>query len=108
MDGIGERSMPGVILRHTLVGHTDYVQDVALDSTGDVLASGSKDNTIKLWDTTTGLLLNTIEEHHTIMTVTFDPKGQILDSGSTDKTVKLWEVTTGNLLHILEGHQDQI
>ena len=47
---------------HTLQGHTDYVLSVCrLDSR--ILASGSRDNTLKIWDFTTGQCMHTLQGH---------------------------------------------
>ncbi|KAF5860979.1 hypothetical protein ETB97_000889, partial [Aspergillus alliaceus] len=72
---------------------------------GKQLASGSHDNTIKLWDPTTGELRQTLEGHSGwVLSVTFSPDGKQLASGSSDKTIKLWDPTTGELRQTLEGH----
>jgi WD40 repeat protein len=49
--------------QQTLEGHLDLVQSVAFSSDGQTLASGSSDNTIKLWDTKTGKELQTLTGH---------------------------------------------
>jgi WD40 repeat protein len=41
----------------TLEGHSDWVRSVAFSPDGQLLASGSDDKTIKLWDPTTGVRL---------------------------------------------------
>lgn len=48
---------------HTLQGHTDWIQSVALCPGGKILASGSHDQTIKLWNTNNGQLLRTLQGH---------------------------------------------
>ena len=50
-------------LVHTLTGHTRAVVCVQYSPDGSVLASASGDNTCKLWDSTTGQLLQTLEGH---------------------------------------------
>ncbi len=55
-----------------------------------LLASGSRDNTIKLWNAGTGENLRTLTGHRSfIRSVSFDREG-LLASGSDDCTIKLW------------------
>ena len=46
-----------------LMGHTDYVTCLAVLLDGVSLASGSEDKTVKVWNTTTGDCLRTLEGH---------------------------------------------
>jgi len=62
-----------------------------------MLASGSDDRTVKLWDVANGKLLRTLAGHeNVVLSVTFDQSGYMLASGSSDKTVMLWHVDSGN------------
>jgi WD40 repeat protein len=95
----------GISLEKTLTGHSSFVYSVAYSPDGQTLASGSRDNTIKLWDVKTGNLLQTLEGHSSfVYSVAYSPDGQTLASGSFDKTIKLWNVNTGKLLQTLTGH----
>ena len=47
----------------TLEGHTDWVRSVAFSHDGRRLASGSDDDTVRIWDTETGALQQTLEGH---------------------------------------------
>ena len=74
-----------------LKGHTGDVTSVSFSPDGQMLASGSVDKTVRVWDVNTGVLLNTLIGHTDMVTsVSFSPDGQMLTSGSWDKTVILW------------------
>ncbi|KAJ5348532.1 G-protein beta WD- 40 repeats containing protein [Penicillium brevicompactum] len=93
----------------TLEGHSDAVDLVVFSPDGTQIASGSSDNTIKLWDTTTGDLQKTLEGHSAeIIAVIFSPDSKRIVSGSDDNTIKLWDNTTGDLQKTLEGHSDTL
>ena len=50
---------------HTLEGHTEYVQTIAFHPNSKTLASGSTDNTVKIWSVTTGQCLAMLNQHKT-------------------------------------------
>jgi WD40 repeat protein len=58
-----------------------------------LLASGSADNTVRLWRVSDGALLRTLEGHTgSVASAAFSPDGRLLASGSIDGTVRLWGV----------------
>jgi hypothetical protein len=74
-----------------------------------LLASGSGDNTVKLWDLATGAGLRTLTGHiGSVDAVAFSPDGKQLASGSSDDTVKLWDPATGAGLRTLAGHNSSV
>jgi len=86
-------------------GHAGAVGSVAFSPDGQTLASGSYDNTIKLWRVSDGTLLRTLTGHRdSVLSVAFSPDGQTLASGSWDRTITLWRVSDGRLLRTLTGH----
>ncbi len=90
---------------HTLTGHSRWVTAVAISADGNTIASGGLDDSIKVWDRSTGELLQTLTGHHKpINCLSISPDGQTLVSGSDDDTVRLWHLASGNLLRSLTGH----
>ena len=75
---------------------------VAFSPDAQLLASGSWDNTIKLWEVSTGNTLRTLRGHKDlVLSIALSPNGLLLASGSADNTIKLWEVSTGKALQTL-------
>ncbi len=76
-----------------LQGHSLSVNSVAFSPDGKYLASGSWDNTVKLWSLESRKEVTTLQGHSSdVYSVAFSPHSKYLASGSKDKTVKLWRV----------------
>ena len=59
-----------------------------------LLASGSADKTVRIWDLATGQETGTLVGHSDwVRDVSFSPDGRRLASASHDGTVKIWDVT---------------
>ncbi|KAL0092798.1 quinon protein alcohol dehydrogenase-like superfamily [Phycomyces blakesleeanus] len=72
-----------------------------------ILMSGSLDNTIKIWDMTTGVCLRTLFGHvEGVWGLAYD-KLRIV-SGSHDKTIRIWDTESGRCMHPLEGHNGPV
>ncbi len=82
-----------------LKGHTNAVSSICISPDGKILASGSNDQTIKLWsiESESGKEISTLKGHtNRVISVKFSPDGKILASGSQDKNIILWDIATRN------------
>jgi len=99
-------------LHHTFwYSASDDVQHVAFSRYGDMLATGSDDNTIRLWDVASQRVLGQSLQGHTkwIADIAFSVDGKILASGSDDNTVRLWDVVNQQALgNPLRGHGSDV
>ena len=96
-------------LLHTLNGHDHGVCSVAFSHDSAWLASASRDNTIKIWDTNSGECLETLKGHSNwVRAVAFSYDLTQLVSASDDNTIKIWDTKNGECLQTLKGHSGWI
>jgi len=94
-----------------LVGHRHTVTALAVTPDGALLASGSRDGTVRLWALPTGTPRAVLEGHSprwSIWAAAISPDGKTLASASDDLTVRLWELPSGRPGRVLRGHSESI
>jgi WD40 repeat protein len=86
-------------------GHAAAVWAVAVSPDGRLLASASRDHTIRIWGLNTGRMTGVLAGHTgAVRAVAFNPDGTRVATGSLDGTVRVWDVLDGKLLHTLGNH----
>ncbi|KAG1142374.1 hypothetical protein G6F37_011571 [Rhizopus arrhizus] len=72
-----------------------------------IIISGSLDNTVKVWDMTTGNCIRTLFGHvEGVWSLAYDTLRIV--SGSHDSTVRVWDLANGRCMHALEGHSGPV
>lgn len=90
-------------------GHENNVWSLAFSIDGSVLASGSEDQTIRLWQVDTGQCISIFTGHtDCIRSVVIHPDGQRLISAGEDRTWRIWNLQTGDCLQAIKGHEQGI
>ncbi len=102
----------------TLSGHTDDVKSITFSTDSRTLASGSQDETIRLWDIETGSSKVLTDpnwkdgyqryEVRVTSTLAFSPDGQTLASGMMLGDIHLWKTGTGTKKKTLRGHSQRV
>lgn len=113
--------------RHQLVGneadlkkrqraHSNDVTCVAFSPDGRWIASGSLDDTIKIWDAVTGAEKVILQhsgslyrsDQKGVMSIAFTPDGRTLASASNDIVIKLWDLSRQEQVATLRGHSKSV
>ena len=82
----------------TIEAHCGSGNSLAFSPDGKILANGSNDRSVMLWDVRTGKHLGTLKEHQGFVgSVAFSPDGKTLASGSVDGTVLLWDLAVDTM-----------
>ncbi|KAL2916567.1 hypothetical protein HK105_204000 [Polyrhizophydium stewartii] len=96
-----------LLLVHEMKGHKGDIYCLVLLDGGARLASGSSDQTIKIWNTRGGQCVTTLKGHSQAVTC-LKHAGGCLFSGSLDRTIRRWDVATGACLQVMAGHMEWI
>ncbi len=82
---------------------------VAHSPKGGWIATGAKDNTVRIWEAKCGRPVRTLEGHEGwVIALAFSPDGSRLATASADHTARVWEVETGRCLFSLQGQTNRI
>lgn len=89
--------------------HKERISSLALSKDQKILATGSADFSIKLWDTSTYLCISELLYHQDcINSLHISYNNQTLLSASGDRTISIWDLKTNTQQHIFQGHSDWV
>ena len=92
-----------------LTGHRKTVTSIAISPDNKLLASGSGDNKVILWDLATGQKIKELLGHNQdVISLDFNHDGTVLASGSEDRNIKLWDVKKRVRIETLMGHGSDV
>lgn len=92
-----------------LTGHTAEVTCLAFDPRGELVATGSADRSIRVWNADDGEQARLLLGHSAEVTAVAIQGAGIVASASADRTIKLWDLRAeGRLISTLEGHTESV
>ncbi len=99
-------------IERVLKGHTSVILSLAFGVPPGgrlLLASGSGDNTARIWDVAAGECRRVLEGHtNFVYGVAFAPDASRLATASFDRTARIWSVAEGKCLFTLQGHTKEV
>ncbi|MGL5081310.1 MAG: protein kinase domain-containing protein [Microcoleaceae cyanobacterium] len=92
-------------LANTFEGHTAAIETIAIGPNSYLLASGSTDQSIRLWNLKTGQLLHQFLRHQSsVKSISIHPQGWRLISGSLDRTILAWNLNARKMTDQFFSH----
>jgi hypothetical protein len=100
------KSSPDFVLDRTVKAHSSWVTGVAFSSDNRRLASGSWDETVKVWDVPTGQQLSALSgKVKEVQALAFSSDGRWLATENSSDTVTLWDAATGTEVRMLPSNK---
>ncbi|KNZ77573.1 hypothetical protein J132_05107 [Termitomyces sp. J132] len=104
---IGERKLTMFKVKIVQKG---WITCVAFSPDGKSIVSGSNDQSVRVWDASSGAQLQKELNGHTgsVTSVAFSPDGKSIVSGSDDQSVRVWDASSGAQLQELNGNTGSV
>lgn len=113
LSGIGQPEKPGASAQESAMpaveGDIHWVNTLAFNDNGTLLASGGRDTTIRLWSMATGQETAVLQGHQSwVNAVALSPTENVAASGSADHTIRIWNIDSRMTRSVLRGHLDGV
>lgn len=90
-------------------GHSDTVYGLCFSPDAKMVATGSADKFVKVWDLPSGKFVKSFEGHtHHVLDVGWMSDGKLLASAGGDNTVKVWDFDKGEQARTINAHAKQV
>jgi len=90
-------------------GHSAEINCIAYSPDGAVLATGSDDRSVRVWDVRNGKELYCLLGHRQrVLSVAFSADGRMIASGAQDGTVKLWKADSGACIRTIRVSEARV
>jgi small GTP-binding protein len=89
--------------KRLLRGHFDRIYRLAWSPDGTILATPSRDYSVRLWNAETGELLYSINEHSHVNCVAWSPDGRRLAIGADNNTIQIWDINNNYEILKMKG-----
>ena len=98
-------------IKHIFQGHEQDIYSLDFAPNGRLIASGSGDRSVRVWDIETNQNVLTLQIEDGVTTVAISPDNRFVAAGSLDKSVRVWDINSSYLVQRLEGevgHKDSV
>lgn len=90
-------------------GHTKSILALSWSPKDNLIASGSLDKTVQVWNAMNSEVVTNYGEHiDQVNTVAWSPDGTLIASGSNDKQVRIWDPLANKTIRFYANHQDAV
>ena len=81
------------------------IRSAAYNNDGTKLVTAAEDNTARVWDARTGVVMLVLNGHTDVVdSAVFSPDGERVLTASHDRTARVWDTATGKALMTISGH----
>jgi len=99
--------------KQLISSYQGVVRSLAFSPNGGIIANGSVDNVIRLWNLKTGELEKVLSEESRrrrigVLSIAFSRDGKFIAAGSDNNMVRIWDVRTRYLRAMLRGHKNWV
>jgi platelet-activating factor acetylhydrolase IB subunit alpha len=95
--------------RFHMKGHKDQISQIAFHPLYDILATASKDSSIKIWESESGEIEKTLKGHtKKVNSIAFNRTGTMLASCGQDSMIKIWSMEKQQWIKTISGHEHNI